>query len=62
MAVFKQKYKDGDFTAMLNMTADESRLEFGDEAILKCYENMNFAYEMTFLSAERTGWSNGTSI
>jgi|GEM_PF-3672395 len=49
---FQKAYKRGDWGAMLNLTAKESIEEFGEKRIIECYKEMNFGYEINFVSVE----------
>lgn len=55
MDEFKGNYLKGDFPKLLEMTSSVSKLQYGEDRILKCYEQMNFAYDMTYLSTIDNG-------
>ena len=52
---FHKAFAERNQQKMLSLTAEESIKRFGKEAVLKCYKDMNFGYEITFVSAAEEG-------
>ena len=53
--IMQQLYLTGNYEMMLKLTEKESRILYGDNAILRYYEKMQFSYPLRLVSHSQSG-------